>query len=76
MTAAAPAAGVAMPVRRRFGDLNAREIGVLTPLVVLILFLGVYPQPVLDVINPTAGQTVVQSGHLDPAPIVPPGAAK
>ncbi len=76
MTAAAPAAGVAMPVRRRFGDLNAREIGVLTPLVVLILFLGVYPQPVLDVINPTAGQTVVQSGHLDPAPIVTPGAAK
>ena len=65
LTAPAP---VAIPVRRRFGDLNRREIGVLTPLVVLILFLGFYPQPVLDVINPTAGQTVVQSQNSDPVP--------
>ena len=43
-------------VRARFGDLNKREIAVLTPLVVLILVLGVYPKPVLDVINPTATQ--------------------
>ncbi|MDQ2737273.1 MAG: NADH-quinone oxidoreductase subunit M, partial [Actinomycetota bacterium] len=34
---------IATPVRRRFGDLHAREIAVLTPLVVLVLFLGVYP---------------------------------
>jgi NADH-quinone oxidoreductase subunit M len=49
--------------RVRFGDLKAREIGVLTPLVVLVILLGVYPQPVLDVLNPTAQQTVSSSGH-------------
>ncbi len=60
--ASAPAA-----VRFRFGDLNKREIAVLTPLVVLIIFLGLYPKPVLDVINPTAQRTVAQSCHTDPA---------
>ena len=55
-------------VRVRFGDLKAREIAVVTPLVLLILFLGVYPKPVLDVINPTSAQTMIDSGHTDPAP--------
>ena len=40
----------------------------LTPLVVLIILLGVYPQPVLDVINPTAERTMVDVGYTDPAP--------
>ena len=62
---AAPAA-----VRVRFGDLNRRELVVLTPLVVLVIFLGLYPKPVLDVINPTAGLTVTESCHTDPAPAV------
>ena len=55
-------------VRARFGDLKPREIAVVTPLVLLILFLGVYPKPVLDVINPTSTQTMTDSGHTDPAP--------
>ncbi len=55
-------------VRARFGDLKPREIAVVTPLVLLILFLGVYPKPVLDVINPTSAQTMTESGHTDPAP--------
>ena len=42
----------------------------LTPLVALILLLGVYPKPVLDVINPTAAQIVADSGHTDPAPAI------
>ena len=54
-------------VRVRFGDLSKREVAVLTPLVVLIIFLGLYPKPVLDVINPTAQRTVAQSCHTDPA---------
>ncbi len=44
----------------------------LTPLVALIILLGVYPQPVLDVINPTAQRTMVDVGFTDP---VPPAAA-
>ncbi len=38
-----------------------------TPLVVLIILLGVYPQPVLDVINPTAERTMVDVGLHRPA---------
>ncbi len=71
------AAGVAVAtpapagVRVRFGDLSKREVAVLTPLVVLIIFLGLYPKPVLDVINPTAQRTVAQSCHTDPAASTP-----
>ena len=46
-----------------FKDLSKREIAVLSPLVILVLFLGVYPKPVLDVISPTAVRTVIDSGH-------------
>ncbi len=55
-------------IRARFGDLTAREIAVVTPLVLLILLLGVYPQPVLDVINPTAERTMVDVGYTNPPP--------
>jgi len=57
-------------IRAKFGDLTAREITVVTPLVVLIILLGVYPQPVLDVINPTAERTMVDVGFTDPLPAV------
>jgi NADH-quinone oxidoreductase subunit M len=58
----------AVKVRVRFGDLSKREIAVLTPLVVLIVFLGFYPKPVLDVINPTVATTMSSVGFSDPAP--------
>ena len=57
-------------IRAKFGDLTAREITVLTPLVVLVIVLGVYPQPVLDVINPTAERTMVDVGFTDPPPAI------
>lgn len=49
-----------------FPDLSKREIGVLTPLIVLILVLGFFPGPVLDVINPTAAATMTEVGLADP----------
>jgi NADH-quinone oxidoreductase subunit M len=74
--AVAVQAPVAVKLRVRFGDLNRRELVVLTPLVVLVIFLGLYPKPVLDVINPTAAQTVTESCHTDPAPsVVAPGSS-
>lgn len=51
---------IAAEARKRFPDLNGREIAVLTPLVVLIVFLGIYPKPVLDVIDPTVRSTISQ----------------
>ena len=39
---------VTNPENAQLSDLNAREIGLLIPLLVLMLFMGVYPQPFLD----------------------------
>ncbi|MGH4000850.1 MAG: complex I subunit 4 family protein, partial [Pseudonocardiaceae bacterium] len=64
-TAMAPEAA-AQRQRARFPDLSIREIAVLTPLVALILLLGFYPQPLLDVINPSAGATLTEVGLTDP----------
>ncbi len=37
---------------RALTDIGVREIGILVPIVALIIFLGVYPKPVLDRIEP------------------------
>ncbi|MEE9162377.1 MAG: NADH-quinone oxidoreductase subunit M [Candidatus Neomarinimicrobiota bacterium] len=39
-------------------DMSLREIGVLAPLAVLVILLGVYPRPALDVIAATMNQMV------------------
>ncbi|MER7012347.1 NADH-quinone oxidoreductase subunit M [Saccharopolyspora sp. NPDC000359] len=52
--------------RLRVADLGAREIAVLTPLIVLVLALGFYPKPVLDVINPSVAATMSEVGVTDP----------
>ena len=57
-------------------DLSVREAIVVTPLIALILVLGVYPKPVLDVINPAVQQTLSDIGKAtDPAPTNPVPAA-
>jgi NADH-quinone oxidoreductase subunit M len=38
---------VTKPENRRLADLNWREIGLLTPLLVLMLYMGAYPRPFL-----------------------------
>jgi NADH-quinone oxidoreductase subunit M len=45
-------------------DLSWAERIVIAPLIILIVFLGVYPKPVLDRITPTVDQLVV---HVDQA---------
>ena len=54
-------------------DLVPRELVVVTPLIALLLVLGVYPKPVLDVINPAVGHTLSTIGQHDPAPRVAQG---
>ncbi|MDP2314550.1 MAG: NADH-quinone oxidoreductase subunit M [Pseudomonadota bacterium] len=41
-------------------DLNAREIGYMAPLIVLIFVMGVFPQPFLDRINPSVNAFVAR----------------
>ena len=56
-------------------DLRARELLAVVPLVVLIIGLGVYPKPVLDVINPAVKSTMSQIHVTDPVPAHPVPAA-
>lgn len=55
------------------GDLVPRELVVVAPLIALLLVLGVYPKPVLDVINPAVENTMTTIGQHDPAPKAPVG---
>ncbi|GAA1922194.1 NADH-quinone oxidoreductase subunit M [Nocardioides lentus] len=52
-------------------DLGAREIGAIAPLVVLMVVLGFFPMPALDVINPYVEDVLQQVGVSDEAPTVP-----
>ena len=51
-----------------FKDLKAREVAAVAPLLVLMLFLGFYPKPVTDIINPAVKATMQDTGSHDPAP--------
>jgi NADH-quinone oxidoreductase subunit M len=56
-------------------DLRPRELLAVAPLVVLIIGVGVYPKPVLDIINPAVRVTMAQVHETDPVPAdpAPPG---
>ena len=54
-----------------FRDLRARELWAVAPLIALIVALGVYPKPVLDVINPAVKATMSQVRVTDPVPAHP-----
>ncbi|MFD1046568.1 hypothetical protein ACFQ1S_13895 [Kibdelosporangium lantanae] len=54
------------PTKFSLKDLNIRERVVLTPLVALVLFLGFYPAPVLNVLQPTVDATLSSVGLADP----------
>ncbi|WP_329175737.1 NADH-quinone oxidoreductase subunit M [Streptomyces sp. NBC_01477] len=49
-------------------DLKARELVVVTPLIALLLFLGVYPKPVTDIVNPSVHHTLSDVHKTDPKP--------
>jgi NADH-quinone oxidoreductase subunit M len=55
----------------KLADLNVREAWVVAPLIAVIIALGFFPQPLLDVINPAVDRTMQQVGVEDPAPEVP-----
>jgi NADH-quinone oxidoreductase subunit M len=51
-------------------DLSGREAWALAPLLALVVFLGIYPKPVLDVITPAVQRTMQDAHQTDPAPTV------
>jgi len=53
---------------RKFKDLNAREAFAVGPLIAIIIFLGVYPKPIIDIINPAVKSTLQNVHQTDPPP--------
>jgi NADH-quinone oxidoreductase subunit M len=51
-------------------DLRVRELLVVAPLIALLIFLGVYPKPVTDIVNPAVQQTMSDVHKTDPKPEV------
>ncbi len=52
-------------------DLVPRELVVVAPLIALLIVLGLFPKPALDVIDPAVNHTMTTIGQTDPAPTVP-----
>ena len=49
-------------------DLTRREKIAIAPVIAIIIALGFYPKPALDLINPTSVTTITDAGFSDPAP--------
>ena len=62
--------GPTTPGNENLSDLNKREIVAIAPVIAVIIALGFYPKPALDIINPAAQATIEKAGFADPAPLV------
>lgn len=60
--------GPITPGNENLKDLNLREKIAIAPVIVIIVVLGFYPSPLLNVINPAAENVVTQMGFTDPLP--------
>ena len=60
--------GPTTPGNENLKDLNLREKLAIAPVMAIIIFLGFYPAPALNVINPAAAHVLSQIGFTDPAP--------
>jgi NADH-quinone oxidoreductase subunit M len=63
--------GPTVPAVSGMPDLKIRELLAVVPLVALIIAMGIYPKPVLDVINPAVNATMSQVHATDPVPAHP-----
>jgi NADH-quinone oxidoreductase subunit M len=52
-------------------DMTWKEVGAMVPLAAAIVFLGVYPKPVLDRINPSVNHLIAHVQAADPSLHVP-----
>jgi NADH-quinone oxidoreductase subunit M len=63
--------GPARDTTRDFVDLRRRELLIVAPLVALLLAIGFFPKPVLDVIDEGVQPTLAEVDVSDPEPITP-----
>lgn len=66
-------AGPLTPGNEGLTDLVPREVAVVAPLLVLLVFLGFYPKPALDVLDPAVGHTLTSLHQQDPQPALVTG---
>ena len=60
--------GPTTPGNENLSDLNLREKIAIAPVIAIIVVLGFYPSPLLNVINPAASHVIAQLGFSDPLP--------
>ncbi len=60
--------GPTTPGNENLADLNLREKIAIAPVIAVIVLLGFYPAPALNIINPAAAHVITQMGFIDPAP--------
>ena len=60
--------GPTTPGNENLKDLNLREKVAIAPVIAIIVVLGFYPAPLLNIINPAAAYVVSQMGYSNPAP--------
>jgi NADH-quinone oxidoreductase subunit M len=60
--------GPVAPGNENLPDLTRREKIAIAPVLAIIIFLGFFPKPLLDVINPSVANTMQVVGVTDPAP--------
>ena len=49
------------PKNQKLADLNAREIVIMIPLLIMIFVMGVYPTPFLDKMSPAIDRVILLS---------------
>lgn len=60
--------GPTTPGNENLTDLNLREKIAIAPVIAIIVTLGFYPSPLLNVINPTSAHVLEVQGFTDPVP--------
>ena len=65
--------GPITPGNENLPDLNLREKVAIAPVIAIIVVLGFYPSPLLNIINPAVTTVISQQGFTDPAPTISEG---
>jgi len=60
--------GPTTPGNEKLSDLNLREKIAIAPVIAIIIALGFYPSPLLNVINPASAHVLEMQGFADPTP--------
>ena len=60
--------GPTTPGNENLPDLNLREKIAIAPVMAVIVAFGIYPSPLLNIINPAAAHVLESAGFTDPAP--------